>query len=376
MKKISLAVLITVPFWVFGQQSFKITGSVRGVEPSVAKVYISYAAGGQNVLDSSVVTGNKYRFEGVINEPTRIDLRASYAAKDKSKPSMSRDMITLFADPADIDIKSVDSFSNATVSGSKSNLEFDKLRVAAKPFESKVSHLLGEAAEYKKSGNDAALARTETSLEQLQAELKAKVYGDYIQQNPSSPLAFFALQQYSGAIIEQPKKSQELFNLLPQGVRQSPDGRRMEALIHFAQLTPVGSSAPEFTQSDPDGKAISLSDFRGKYVLINFWASWCGPCRAQNPTLIKLYDQYKEDGLEILNVSLDKPGGKTDWTEAIDQDKLTWPQVSDLRFWNNQVAKQYGVVALPQNVLIDKSGKIVAKNLTIEQISRKFKSIF
>lgn len=376
MKKISLALLCSAPFWVVGQSIFKISGTVRGVNPKVEKVYISYAAGGHNVLDSAVVASNKYMFEGAISEPTRIDLRATYSEKEKVKPSMTRDMITLFADPAPIDIKSVDSFSNASVTGSKSNLEFDKLRAAAKPFESRVNSLMKEAEQAKKQGDNARVGQVEAALEKVQADLKQRVYADYIKQNPSSPLAFFALQQYSGAIIEQPDQTLELFNLLPQQIKSSPDGHRMQALIRFAKLTPVGAAAPDFTESDPEGGSVSLSDFKGKYVLINFWASWCGPCRAQNPTLVKLYNQYHAKGLEIINVSLDKPGEKQDWTDAITEDKLTWPQVSDLRFWNNQVAKQYGVVALPQNVLVDDNGKIIAKNLTIEKMTSKFNSMF
>ncbi|MGF7229969.1 redoxin domain-containing protein [Arachidicoccus sp.] len=376
MKKISLIILCSLPLALLAQSNFNISGNVRGVNPSVEKVYISYAANGQNVIDSASVIGNRYRFDGIINEPTRMDLRAAYRQKDNEKPEMSRDLLTIFIEPTNIEIKSTDSFSNATVTGSRANVEFQKLQSAAKPFENRASALMGKAEMFKKEKNSSALESTEGQLETLQSQMKEAVYADYIRENPNSPLAFFALQQYSGAVIQNPSKVEALFKLLPATLQQSRDGQRMHVLIEMARLADVGKMAPAFTQSDADGNPVSLTSFKGKYVLVNFWASWCGPCRAQNPELTKLYDRYKNDGFEIIGVSLDKPGEKDEWLKAIQDDGLTWTQVTDLRFWSNAVARQYGVVALPQNFLIDENGKIIAKNLKTDQLSRKLKSIF
>lgn len=368
--------LMAAPLYSLAQNNFTLQGTLRSVSPKVEKVYISYASGGHNIIDSADVAGNRYMFQGMIHQPTRIELRAGYDAKQKVTPAMSRDIITFFADPAVMEIKSVDSFANASVTGSKSNIEFDKLRAAAKPLESQAALLMKRAAAEQKAGNNTALENTQRQIDDLQTRLKETVYADYIRKDPTSPIAFFALQQFSGALIEKPDETQKLFNLLPEGLRQSPDGRRMQTLIRFAELTPVGSQAPDFTESNPDGQTIALSDYAGKYVLINFWASWCGPCRAQNATLVKLYNQYKSQGMEILGVSLDKPGEKQDWLDAIKEDNLSWPQVSDLRFWNSKVGRMYGVVLLPQNVLVDRSGKIIAKNLTMDALSRKLKTLF
>lgn len=374
MKKLSLFFLCCAPLMLWAQQSFRIIGSVKSVSPTVNKVYISYASNGQNILDSTTVSGGRYRFEGYITQPTRVDLRAAY--RENVQPSMSRDIVTLFVEPSDISVNSTDSFSNAVISGSKVNVEFQKLQEAAKPYTKKVVNLMRQMDAYKKAGDEANLENAQDQLDDLQSEMKENVYADYIRQNPNSPLGFFALQQYSGAVIQEPAKVMQLFNMLPTAVQQSHDGQRMRALITVAERVDVGKQAPDFTQADMNGNNVSLSKFRGKYVLVNFWASWCGPCRAQDADLVKIYNTYKNNNFEIINVSLDKPGEKAEWLKAIKDDGLSiFPQVTDLRFWSNAVARTYGVVALPQNILINPNGIIVAKNLKMPQLSKKLRTI-
>ena len=133
--------------------------------------------------------------------------------------------------------------------------------------------------------------------------------------------------------------------------------------------------APGFVQNDTLGNPVSLSFFKGKYVLLDFWASWCLPCRRENPNLIKVFNAYKDKGFTILSISLDRPGDKDKWTSAIRKDGLTWTHVSDLQYWSNAVATRYRVNAIPQNFLLDTSGKIIGKGLHDDKLEKKVKEI-
>lgn len=136
----------------------------------------------------------------------------------------------------------------------------------------------------------------------------------------------------------------------------------------------IGGEAPDFSQVSPEGASISLSDLKGKIVLVDFWASWCGPCRRENPNVVRMYNKYKDKGFEILGVSLDS--NKDRWVAAIAKDGLTWPQISDLKGWANAAAQLYGVTSIPQTVLVDKDGKILARNLRGASLEAKLSEIF
>jgi len=154
--------------------------------------------------------------------------------------------------------------------------------------------------------------------------------------------------------------------------KENPDSRQAKNFIgNMARMrgVMVGSEAPDITLNNPQGKVVSLSSLRGKYVLIDFWASWCGPCRMENPNVVRMYNKYKDKGFEIYSVSLDRD--KDPWLKAIEKDGLTWTHVSDLKYWQSAAAQQYGVTAIPATFLLDKEGKIIAKNLRGESLERK-----
>ena len=160
-----------------------------------------------------------------------------------------------------------------------------------------------------------------------------------------------------------------LYQALEPSVRGSALGLQVKDILRGAKLTAVGNPAPVFSQNDVEGKAVALSSIQGNYLLVDFWASWCGPCRQENPNVVKAWQKYHARGFAIVGISLDDQKDK--WVAAIKKDGLAWTQVSDLKGWENQVATLYGIKGIPMNFLLDKNGTIIAKGLTGEDLEKK-----
>lgn len=166
------------------------------------------------------------------------------------------------------------------------------------------------------------------------------------------------------------------FSGLSKNLRESKTGLAYQKRLDAMRSVDVGAIAPDFTQPDTSGVPVKLSSLKGKYVFLDFWASWCGPCRNENPNVLKAYNKFKGENFTVLSVSLDQTGKKADWLKAIHDDGLTWNQVSDLKFWSNDAAQLYSIRAIPQNFLIDPTGKIIARNIFGNDLQKKLTEIF
>lgn len=349
-------------------KSFKIKGKLNLADP-VDWAYISYRTGDNTVNDSFQTNKGKFTYSGKIAEPVLANFRVKFARKEGETKSRA-ELLQVFLEEGKITLSAKDSLKTNTVSGSEAHKEYKSLVNQQKPYNERLTVLYQDWSKYNKEKNKAEQKKVEEQIDAVNAEMKDKVYYAYLKAKPNSPVALYALKQYAGWDIDGDKVD-PLFNTLPASVQQWPSAVALKEQIEIAKKTGIGKMAMDFTQNDTLGNPVSLSSFKGKYVLVDFWASWCGPCRVENPNVVRVFNQYKDRGFTVLGVSLDRPNAKEKWLKAINDDNLTWTHVSDLKYWDNEVAKQYGIKAIPQNLLINPEGVIVAKNLRGEELEAK-----
>jgi peroxiredoxin len=382
MKKIFFSIVALLPALAFGQaaQPFTVKSKI-GKLNAPAKAYLVYRLGANNVTDSAAIVNGEFTFTGVAMNPVSASLFIDYKGVGFAKyvaqnfpdggPSKTADMLNFFIEKGTINITSPDSAGKADVSGSPSNEDNKKLKGQLKVVVSKAQKIVAAAQAATPAQQQSAAFQNSMQAKYKAVQLEQKnVLKTFITENPNSYLSLLALTSVSGPSPDVAEVG-PLYELLSDELKNSEQGRQLKTAIDALKLTAIGSMAPDFIQNDVNGVPVRLSSFKGKYVLLDFWASWCGPCRQENPNVVRTYNKYKNKNFTVLGVSLDRENGKSAWLAAIKSDGLTWTQVSDLKYWNNLAASVYGVRSIPQNFLIDPTGKIVAKDLRGDDLDNK-----
>jgi peroxiredoxin len=344
------------------KDEYSIKGTIDGVE--TGKIYLLKIVEGQpQSIDTADIVGGKFNFKGKIEIPDLRLLRLN--EQDYLAP--------FFLDNSGITVTAKkDSLRNARYKGSPTQ---DVFQIYMSEVEKLNKDMMALQAKFQNAMATGNTAEAEKAKIDGQAMQDNNLYftKNFVKEHKNSVVAgYITLAMLAGQI-----DGAELDSIVG---RFSPEISASEYVVKLKEViqeqkkTAVGVAAPDFTMNDPDGKPVQLSSLRGKVVMIDFWASWCAPCRQENPNVVKLYNQYHAKGFEIIGVSLDKE--KENWIKAIKDDQLSWIHVSDLQYWQNAVARQYGVNAIPQTYLLDKEGKIIAKGLRSEQLGAKLAELF
>ncbi|HEU4633425.1 MAG TPA: TlpA disulfide reductase family protein [Flavisolibacter sp.] len=332
------------------------------------------------IHDSAFIKDGRFAISVPFKEPSLYMFYSELELKTKGGYSPYGVLIT---NPGTIKMTAdMESFANTEVRGAKENELYKSFATKSSKAQQKIIDDL--TVKYgKELINNRKPDTSDTKFKQLMQDYQQMSAANqkteeerltqFIKANPGSFTAVYLLNGYVNRM--ELDKVESLYAILSPKFKDTRVGISIAKGIEARKITAIGKIAPDFTQPDTSGKEVKLSDLRGQYVLVDFWASWCGPCRAENPNLVKTFNQFKDKGFTVLGVSLDQPGKKDAWLAAVQKDNLTWTQVSDLKFWENEAAILYGIKAIPSNLLLDPQGRIIAKDLRGEELARKLSEL-
>jgi len=340
--------------------TFVISGSISGIDSG--EIIFGHRAGDDKVYDTIAIKGGTFQFAGKVPVSEGIN---SYTCMLVGKD----DAVDLLIQNANIQFTAKsDSFGMASIKGSKAQDDLKAFSELTKTVDDKMAAL---GTLYTATTDKNVKDSLNKVYDQCDSVLQSLVPG-FVNGHPHS---FASAYIVSRTMLINPKEEVlgSVYNAMDSLVKLSKYGKVVAEVLDAAHKTAIGQVAPDFTINDRDGKPVALSSLRGKYIFVDFWASWCGPCRRENPNIVEAYTRFHSAKFEILGVSLDKD--KEKWESAIEKDKLTWQHVSDLKGWGNAAAKIYGIRAIPANFLLDKDGKILARNLYGGDLEKKLKEV-
>ncbi|MFB9862034.1 redoxin domain-containing protein [Rufibacter immobilis] len=343
-------------------KTYRISGKINNM--TTGKVYLD-ELGEQAFVPKDTAEIKKdgtFVMEGTVAEPAIYKL--GFENKEGIMLVVDNQSIEITADSGKV-------AQTYTVKGSKDSELIQQLNGIMQEMQQGVTALNQQFQQASSAGNQEEMRKLQDQFMDIQRTNQNKLK-DLVKANPGSVVSVYT----AGNILNLEEHFPFVDSMsvaFKQALPNSKYTKALDARLGQLRSTALGSAAPDIKLPSPQGPEISLASLRGKYVLIDFWASWCGPCRQENPNVVRMYNKYKDKGFEIFGVSLDQDRAK--WLKAIENDKLTWPHVSDLKGWESSAATLYGVTAIPQTVLLDKEGKIIAKNLRGAALEEKLASL-
>ncbi|HTX88369.1 MAG TPA: TlpA disulfide reductase family protein [Bacteroidales bacterium] len=362
MKKILFLVLLSAVIASCGRKAgeFVIKGTVKGVDTGWIKLSTS-GVEKWVTLDSTRLDKGSFTLKGTMASPEMCFIEI---------PSRQLEL-SIFVQDAKIDVTLyADSIDQSVIKGSPAQDTYAEFKSRIEPLNKKMDSLNKAYRQYMNNGDTMNMKKADSIAEVLDGQKKYLVL-DFAKSHSHSVVSPYLVMRY--AYWYDLGELETFTAALDTNLNGSKYTQNVRNRVDVLRHTEVGQIAPDFTQGDTTGKPITLSSFRGKVILVDFWASWCGPCRAENPNVVKAYHAYKDKGFDVLGVSLDTDHGK--WTKAINKDGLVWNQVSDLKGWFNLVAKQYGIMSIPSNFLLDKDQKIIARDLRGDALDKKLAEV-
>jgi peroxiredoxin len=352
------------------QDKFEISGKISDA-PTERLVFLNYKNSlGKDAKDSSTVRNGRFTFAGTTAFGNRAYLELRAAKKDTSKRRRTADYREFYLEKGSYMVTGKDSMATATITGAQAQRDYLEYQSTVGTKQAQYQQLAAQWMRARSAKDEAEMKRIVDVLKPIAKQIEAAL-DSFIFSHPDSFVTLDAVMNNKTAVIEI-ATFEPYYKPLSSRILSSYTGKLLTARYEKAKQIAIGK-AVDFTLPDDKGNSFQLASLKGKYVLVDFWASWCVPCRAENPHLLKAYNQLKDRKFEIVGISLDET--KAAWLNAVKKDGMPWIQVSDLKGFKNEIAIKYGITAIPQNFLLNPEGIIVAKNLRGEDVNEKIAAL-